>query len=1262
MGNLGSKEEHHMSKRTVLSVLAVLGMLALPTQAQTIWYVDDDALPGGDGAAWSTAFVALQSALDAATAGDEIDVAGGTYVPSERTSPNDPRTATYRLINGVALYGGYAGLADPGNPDVRDFDLYASVLSGDLSGNDDPNAPPDPYDPLRSENSYHVIFSEDAGETTVLDGFTVRGGNANTWGPPHNVGGGMWIVDGSPTLTHCTVVANAADGEGGGALFTQSGSTMADCAIRGNYAGMGGGISCRRGSLSIRDCAITANTAEIFGGGICCLDFCTPAIIDCAITDNVSDDGGGGIYCITWADPIIVGCTIARNTTNWWGGGIGCYRDSNPIILNCAIVANETETYGGAVGCHGDCSPVIANCDISRNVGRLYGGGVYAMDCDTFIVNSTLTRNERSGSGGAVYCYRGTTVVTGCDLSLNHGWDGGGVECSRGVGTLTDCTINLNNAAGNGGGVMCDRGSVLLSECTIGGNAGGDGGGVCCDRGDVSLVNCAIVGNAGRGLYCDQGTATLASCSIAGNSAERHGADAHCRSGEVTLANCILWDNTPSEIFEGDDGTVLATYCDVRGGWPGVGNIDMDPLFAFGDDAHLMPGSPCIDAGTADLPGGLPFYDRDGNARTIDGDGEGDAIVDMGAYEFDPDRPAITCSPFSQDFVAYVDVPTTAEDILLIRAGNGAPLSWSVDEDCPWLEVVPANGESTGEVDDVTVTVDASGLPYGTYACLVQVSGDDALGSPRSIPITLRVGSGYPTLQMRIDAAAEGDTVLVPDGVYAGPGNTEVGFRGKAITVRSEGGPDNCIIDCEHDGRGFRFEDNEGADSVLDGFTITNGDTNCGGAIHSGDGDPTIANCVIFGNRARKGGGVCLGLFSRATLIDCVVSENFAEDYGGGIYCVVYGRPTIANCTVEANRSDYSGGGISCDEETKPLIVDCRIRANSAAHEGGGIECDRSDAEIRDCMITENDAALNGGGISSRAGQPTIANCQITHNTATRWDGGGLRCSDNTRILNCIIADNAAPRFGGGGISLSMGSVQMANCQITGNDAGYGGGISVEYEATPTVNNCTISANSGDTGGGLCCYGSSPTLTNCILWGDTPQEIYLYSGSPVVTYCNIQGGWTGPGNIDADPLFVDPANEDYHLSPGSLCIDAADNEAVQADELDLDEDGDTIEPIPFDLDGNPRFADDPCTDDTGNPDPDYPDLPIADMGAYEYQPCVGDLDCDGDTDHSDLGAFLAAWGWQPGDPDWNPKADLDGDGQVGYSDLAILLTDWGCGT
>jgi hypothetical protein len=175
--------------------------------------------------------------------------------------------------------------------------------------------------------------------------------------------------------------------------------------------------------------------------------------------------------------------------------------------------------------------------------------------------------------------------------------------------------------------------------------------------------------------------------------------------------------------------------------------------------------------------------------------------------------------------------------------------------------------------------------------------------------------------------------------------------------------------------------------------------------------------------------------------------------------------------------------------------------------------------------------------------------------------------------------------------------------------------------------------------------------------GESAQISYE-AGMPIVSYCCIQG-WTGDlgglGNMGDDPLFVDLEDGDLHLSDGSACIDAAYNGAVPADVFDLDGDGDTAEPLPFDVDGNARFVDDPYTDDTGDGTP-----PIVDMGAHEFQlpECPGDADGDGMTGHSDLGLLLADWGCTGGDC----PGDIDGDGVTGHSDLGILLGDWGCGT
>ena len=294
----------------------------------------------------------------------------------------------------------------------------------------------------------------------------------------------------------------------------------------------------------------------------------------------------------------------------------------------------------------------------------------------------------------------------------------------------------------------------------------------------------------------------------------------------------------------------------------------------------------------------------------------------------------------------------------------------------------------------------------------------------------------------------------------------------------------------------------------------------------------------------------------------------------------------------------------------------------------------------------------------------------------------------------------------------------VINCTFSGNHCSHdAGGMSNRSSSTSTIVNCTFDGNhAGQSGGAMKNQSSTAvTVTNSILWSNTPNQI---SGSiTVVTYSDVQGGWSGTGNIDADPMFVDPDNEDFRLAAGSPGIDAADNTAVPDD-------------ITTDLDGNPRFLEIPETPDTGNGT-----LPIVDMGAFEslgggcfavtsqevvchadgttftvniegLNACTGgttqvtftasggavgedlcftalvndggfcctteicvtipdctpaaspsDLDGDGIVDIVDFLAILAAWG--PCSDCGNCPADFDGDCSVGILDLLILLGNWG---
>ncbi|MEW6608338.1 MAG: right-handed parallel beta-helix repeat-containing protein [bacterium] len=237
-------------------------------------------------------------------------------------------------------------------------------------------------------------------------------------------------------------------------------------------------------------------------------------------------------------------------------------------------------------------------------------------------------------------------------------------------------------------------------------------------------------------------------------------------------------------------------------------------------------------------------------------------------------------------------------------------------------------------------------------------------------------------------------------------------------------------------------------------------------------------------------------------------------------------------------------------EDTKSVLSGFTIQ-NGRADYGGGIYCYYSLPTITNCTISGNFGGA-GGGISCSSSSPTITNCTISGNSAGA--GGGISCrnSSSPTITNCTISGNSANSIGGG-ISCSSSSPTITNCTISGNSArDMSGGICCWYSSSPTITNCSISGNSANNyGGGICCgNSSSPTIVNSILWGDTPEEIYLSLSSIDITYSDIQGGYAGEGNIDADPLFV--GGGDYHLTADSPCIDTGTSANAPADDIDGD--------------------------------------------------------------------------------------------------------------
>jgi predicted outer membrane repeat protein len=419
-----------------------------------------------------------------------------------------------------------------------------------------------------------------------------------------------------------------------------------------------------------------------------------------------------------------------------------------------------------------------------------------------------------------------------------------------------------------------------------------------------------------------------------------------------------------------------------------------------------------------------------------------------------------------------------------------------------------------------------------------------------------------------------------------------------------------------------------------------------GGGLANSEGTAEVTDCTFTDNSSTfqtwpdfdGGGAIANAAGGTLTATRCTFTGNSAFDSGGAILNIEGGTLTISGGTFTLNEVDAGGGGAVCSD-VPMTISGSRFEANRALNVTGGAVygC----GAIKECVFLHNSSVSSGGAVYGRqiCGETTVTSCTFLGNEVELFDSGALALRGPGRVANSLFSGNRVL-----------------------NPSGEGGAIGVGAFSGAVIANCTMRGNTaGDAGGGVASYASTE-IVNCILWENLPDEILDEDGTVTVRSSIVQGGWTGSGAhvLDTDPLLADPdgpdgvagtEDDDLRLRCVSPCIDAGDSGGVPPDLLDLDDDGDVMEPLPLDLDRRPRFADHPLVDDTGIGDP-----PIVDMGAFEFpaSSCPADFDANGDVDFPDLLLVLATWGPCPGCPQ-----DLDCDEDVGFTDLLAVLSTWG---
>lgn len=392
-------------------------LTVLKNKSFTIGHVRAGLTTGNnDGSSWTNAYRDLRTALtdlQSAPWVRELWVATGTYTPAP---PNGPRTASFNLRSNLSLYGGFAG--NETSLAQRDIAQNPTVLSGDLNTNDAGA----PFPLNRADNAYNVVQGDAIDASSVLDGFTISGGFADT--PPFQTesssGGGLLLVGGagaSPIVRNCVFTANAALSGGGAFVGTNAVPKFVNCDFIGNSAALattaglprGGAIAFIGGHGELRNCRFTGNLATNYGGAVFIGNNGGPVgILSSTFTRNaVGGDGVGGAVCAETSGRVSLINSRFEGNLAYTGAAIGNLSGAPTDLINCAVVGNKVQGIGSAAAVHfGSNSGAtialrISNCSIISNdsagpsggtAGVAQGGG-YQINFE----NSILWGNSTQG-------------------------------------------------------------------------------------------------------------------------------------------------------------------------------------------------------------------------------------------------------------------------------------------------------------------------------------------------------------------------------------------------------------------------------------------------------------------------------------------------------------------------------------------------------------------------------------------------------------------------------------------------------------------------------------------------------------------------------------------------------------------------------------------------------------------------------------------------------------------------------------------------
>jgi len=962
--------------------------------------------------------------------------------------------------------------------------------------------------------------------TASFVGAVSWGSNAAKWNVTNSIFDGNNGAHGmdyqsSWNAANCTFMNNNMTGDSG--VFHTSKVFATSCAFTNNRANRGG-VFLFCPTITVESCTFNGNS-DVVGGGV---DYQSAWFAaNCTFEGNSAPDYGGVFYGSALIN--MINCNFRNNLSKY---GSVAYTGTGKL-MGCVFTANSATLDGGVAY---NSTWTVSNCAFEGNSAKRYGGvaglGKWNVTDSVFRNNIASSPDAAMGNGGVIYniSAANTWVVTNCAFTGNRAYNTGGVADTAYMNAF-NCTFTSNEtiASGSKGGV----GSASIIEATN------------C----IFKNNKAVYGGVGQG-----GTWIVMNCAIYKNTANTNGSVAGGQTtgtgGTWNAVNTIFWANSGTLFYNTPAGGTLKC-CDVQdnlwGNLTPTRPISAEPRFIStaegAEDFHLKSSSPCIDSGT--LEGATK--DKDNYNRPLPAGGK----KDIGPYEYGggviPPLPVVRNAATGYKYYSINQAlnDASAGDTIILAAGTYTDIAiiW------PSTNNLILSGEGVG-----IVTLEGNGT--------------------ESI---ISIGS--------ITATVEGITFMGGGGTQAGA----ISVEGGAVEVR------NCV-----------FVDN-GASSAGSSLMIKNclwirgHGISDSGAVHGDEhANISIINSTFYGNSAEAGGAALyIESGGHLNVLNSILWNNTPYQIAGG------GTVTV-NCS--DIQGGWSGGTGNISAEPRFVSTsesNFRLQGNSpcidmATAVGAPAKDLDGISRPQPAPPTYQGGIPDMGAYEYHTGTPIIDqvtgkayyNLAVAFSNITQPTVISLPAGDYSDVV-IVWPDIENITLEGQGsqetVLTGVGPgpiIYVGNVTATIQNIGFVGAGGTQQSAiifdgtTGVVENCKFVHIRSEIASfityrndllvdcGLMTKGSDATIwavnstfyntaisidagsvmkvVNCILWNSSPTVPISGEGTVTVEYSDVQGGWTGTGNINVDPLFVNTAvvPDGFQLQPTSECIDSGTSEGA----------------------------------------------------------------------------------------------------------------------